>query len=504
MSISRAGLLGLLMMLGCGDSALRVIPGTTTRVEAPVSEAGTELTLKIFTTEDECASLVKPDEADLCLPNVDRRNAEVRLAFQLKDNTGVFALPLTTDHIKVGHMGQELPVNHPEGFKYTLIPHNPRRSAQLFILLIDGSSSMSKGGRMKKVRSALLMPEVKAAFFPQDVTTRVAIYQFTDRGPQPLGGRMQLLQTPQEYTRLIQQELRVQQGYTHLFDAIRWATGPFLAQKSIKDLLENYGMTPTVVALTDGFNNQSARDTCRSNAKRLNGLLKHLERVRSADEETDARQRPSVYTVGLGRPLRPGFKLPAEKVEKVRPLDICGRRNVDKRIDGDLEERGIDNASLAWIARRAGGTSYVRQDKAGLGEAFRGAAAERYEWFEVRYKTHPAYLRRKFNTRIRLVNFATAEASVNFYPSAWLDAPPGRLTASGWTEPRPYRYTAVVLLPALGIAISLSFMGATLFNTRRVIFGRLRRPKAPLAPPGTPPSANPPGPPDPPDPPDPV
>jgi hypothetical protein len=495
MSCLRAGILFILLTAGC-KKGLSPIPGTTTRIDTPISERGTELTMRIFSTEDECASRVKPEDLKYCLPNVDRGHAEVRLAFQLRDEADVFPLPLTKEHIKVGHMGRELQ-DGTEGIRYALIPHEPVRSSQLFILLIDGSSSMSKAGRLEKVRDALLLPEVKSAFFPEDVTTRVAIFQFTDRGPVPLGGRLRLLETPGEYSRLIRQELQVLRGYTHLFDAIRFATGPFLARKDIKEMLEVYEMTPTVVALTDGFNNQAARDTCRSNATRLNALLKHLDRVRSPEEGADPRRRPSVYTVGLGRPLRPGFKIPSEAGEKVRALDICGRKNVDRRIDGDLEERGIDNASLEWIARRAGGSSYVRQDKAGLGMAFQGAAAERYEWFEVRYTTHPFWLRRKFNTRVRLVNFATAEASVNFYPSAWLDAPPGRMSASGWSEPRSYRFTAVVLLPLLGFTLSFSFLGATLFNTRRVVLGRLRRPRlpvptAPAAPPSPPPDPDPP------------
>ncbi len=488
MTMRLLALMSAVLLLGC-ERGLSTIPGTTTRIGVPQAERGTELTMRIFSTEDECAARVKPEDISRCLPNVDRGNAEVRIAFQLRDEADVFPLPLAKEHIKVGHMGRELQ-DGTEGIRYTLIPHDPVRSAQLFILLIDGSSSMNKGGRMQKVREALLLPEVKAAFFPGDVTTRVAIFQFTDRGPQPLGGELRLLEDPGEYTRMIRKELTVLNGYTHLFDAIKWATGPFLARSDIKQMLEAYEMTPTVVALTDGFNNQSARDTCRSNASRLNSLLKHLDRVRSPEDGADPRSRPSVYTVGLGRPLRPGFKLPGSADAKVRPIDICGGRNVDRRIDGDLEERGIDNASLEWIARRAGGTSYVRQDKAGLGEAFKGAAAERYEWFEVRYSTHPFWLRRKFNTRLRLVNFATAEANVNFYPSAWLDAPPGRQSSTGWSEPRSYRYTAVVLLPALGLAISFSFLGATLFNTRRVIFGRLRRPR-PIAPPAAPPPAPP-------------
>jgi hypothetical protein len=485
--MSRLVSLGLVVLCGC-EPGLTVIPGTTTRIDNPVTERGTELSMRIFSTEDECVARVKPEEVSRCLPNVDRGNAEVRLSFQLRDEADVFPLPLTTEHIKVGHMGRELQEGS-EGIRYTLIPHDPIRSSQLFILLIDGSSSMSEGGRMNKVREALLLPEVQQAFFPPDVNTRVAIFQFTDRGPQPLGGSLRLLETPQAYSRLIRQDLRVLQGYTHLFDAIRWATGDFLKQKDIKDLLVLNEMTPTVVALTDGFNNQTARDTCRSNVSRLNGLLKHLDKVRSPEEGADPRRRPSVYTVGLGRPLRPGFKIGTDAPEKVKAAEICGAKNIDKRIDGDLERKGIDNASLEWIARRAGGTAYVRQDKAGLGEAFQGAAAERYGWFEVRYSTHPFWLRRKFNTRLRLVNFATAEASVNFYPSAWLDAPPGRLDNNGWTEPRPYHFTAVVLLPFLGLMICMSFMGATLFNTRRVLLGRLRRPGGAVAPTqGPPPS----------------
>ena len=135
---------------------------------------------------------------------------------------------------------------------------------------------------------------------------------------------------------------RLARAYDSWMASLSWLYQQIISQqKDIKDLLELNEMTPTVVALTDGFNNQSARDTCRSNASRLNQLLKHLDRVRSPEEGADPRRRPSVYTVGLGRPLRPGFKLPTDDKDKVKAVDICGRRNVDRRIDGELEERGI-------------------------------------------------------------------------------------------------------------------------------------------------------------------
>ena len=472
-------LLAFGLLCGCGKG-LTPIPNTTTRVGRPEVVDGTELELKIFTTLDECRARVKPDELDLCMPYVDRANGEVRLGFQFRLDSDVFPLPLTDEHIKVGHLGRELQGGGANTVH--VVPHDPVRSAQLFILLIDGSSSMAQAGRMEKVRKALLMPDVVEAFFPSDVRTRVVVFQFTDRGPRPLGGRLRVLENGREYRRMIRDHLRVQSGYTHLYDAIRYATGEFLQQQAIQDLLTLYEMSPTVVALTDGFNNVSTRDTCGTNADRLTTLLRHLERVRSPEDGSDPRRRPSVYTVGLGRPLRPQFEVPRNAGTAVGAATLCGRRNVNRRIDGDLEKRGIDNASLEWIAKVGGGASYVRQDRDGLGEAFRGAAAERYHWFEARYRIHPHYLRRSFRTTLRLISFATAEASVEIFPSAWLDAPPGEKGEGGWTVQRPYRFIMVLLLPAFGVLLLLSFMGAAVFNAKRAMFMRVRRPHAPSSP----------------------
>ena len=464
-------------LTGC-DGTLTPIPNTTTRVGRPTIVDGTELELKIFTSLDECRARVRPDQIQHCMPYVDRANGEVRLGFQFRLDSDVFPLPLTREHIKVGHLGRELQdggVN-----RISVVPHDPVRSPQLFILLIDGSSSMAKGGRIEKVRKALLMPEVVEAFFSDEVRTRVVIFQFTDRGPRPLGGRLRVLENPKEYRSMIRDHLRVQSGYTHLYDAIRYATGEFLEQQAIQDLLTLYEMSPTVVALTDGFNNVSAQDTCGTNAKRLTTLLQHLDNVRSSENGSDPRRRPSVYTVGLGRPLRPKFEVPRDAGTTVKASAMCGRRNVHRRIDGDLENRGIDNASLEWIAKVGGGASYVRQDRQGLGEAFQGAAAERYHWFEARYRIHPWYLRRSFRTTLRLISFATAEASVEIYPSAWLDAPPGKKEEGVWTTQRPYRFITVLLLPAFGLLLLLSYLGAATFNAKRAMFMRVRRPQAPV------------------------
>ncbi len=77
------------LLAGCAGE-LTSIPDTTTRVGKPVVEKGTELELRIFTTESECRSRVQPDEVGLCMPYVDRSNGEVRLGFQFRLNSPIF------------------------------------------------------------------------------------------------------------------------------------------------------------------------------------------------------------------------------------------------------------------------------------------------------------------------------------------------------------------------------------------------------------------------------
>ena len=101
------------------------------------------------------------------------------------------------------------------------------------------------------------------------------------------------------------------------------------------------------------------------------------------------------------------------------------------------------------------------------------------------------YLRRAFVSKLRLVAFATSEAKVMLYPSPWFDAPTGTPDESGWARPTPLRASASVVMPILGILISVAFLGAAGFNTRRALFGRTRRVK-PKAPPGGGPGAAPP------------
>jgi len=477
--------LGLLAALGsgCADDLTPVV-GTAIRVGTPKVEPGTELSLKIFTNEGDCLNAVKPSDVPQCLPHVDRASGEVRLGIQFKLDTDVYYMPMGAENLRVIHQGTEVQDGQ-NGQRYTVIPHEPKATPQLFILVIDGSSSMNEDNRMEKVRQALLMPAVKEAFFPEGVNSGVVILTFTDGKPEPLGGTLQVITDVQTYTKMIKRELRVLQGYTHLYDSITYATGELLQNPEVKRAIDLGQAAPTIIALTDGFNNVAHDDLCSTNAPRLTTLLKHLIKTRTA-EDVKLTSRPTVFTVGLGRPLRGTFRLPDTKgpSQEVTPGQLCGKF-VNRQIDGDLERYGIDNPSLSWIADAGGGFTFVKNSRDGLGEAFQAAAAKRYTWFEVRYRVDPFYLRRSFRTRMRLLNYATAESSVMVYPSAWLDAPPGVLAEDGWHVPQTYLHTATVAVPALGVVVVLTYLSAAIFNTRRALFRRGGRKPTSRAPPAS-------------------
>jgi hypothetical protein len=476
-------LLWMMALLACGGDGgsskrLETIPGTTHRIAAPVPVQNLDLDLKIMANATDC-DVVRSELEKTCLPHIDRSTGEVRLSFQLRVDGDVYPMPLTAEHIRVFHAGSEV-LSEWEGQSYTLVPHEERNAKQMFILIIDGSSSMDAQvrpgvSRMDAVRNALLRSEVRDAFFSGATGKSVVIFEFTQE-TRPLGGQITILENQRDYANYIKKHLRVSAGYTHLYDAVEYATGPLLETEEIKGWLQRYSAVPTVVVLTDGFNNLERNDLCKTNARRLTRLLEHLQRVRQG--RVGSVSRPTVYTVGFGQPVRPGFKLPELETTEVDARKLCGRY-MDYQIDGNLEDVGIDNPSLSWIAELGGGNSFVRNNSEGLGEAFQAAAAKRYEWFEVRYRVGFSNVRRSFITRLRLDAFATAEASVEIHPSAWLDAPPGTPIGEGWTMPTPYRHTLTVVLPIMGMLILMSYLGAAWFNTRRVIFGRTRPPRPP-------------------------
>ncbi len=485
----RAGLWSLLLPLllilgGCQDELIP-IPGTTTRVKRPELAKDKELQMEIFVEPDQCTQASVPDdERHLCLPHVDRASGEVRLGFRLKDGNVTYDLPRFKEQLKVIHQGTSI-VDGSGAMQYVVVPHDPElEKGTLYVLVIDGSGSMKltnrDGGptRMQQVKQALQLDSVVSAFFPDGQAGKnnaVLLMQFTEGEPQPVGGSLTLLNNRREYKKAVR-KLRPLGGFTHLYDAVAYASGPLLQTETVNSAVDDRGMGITVVVLTDGFNNLKASDTCADNAPRLEQLLGQLRMARSG-EGVDLRRRPTVHTVGLGKPFRRKNKELNAKTVAVRPEVLCGAKYKDRRIDGDLELRGIDKTSLDLIARAGGGSSYVRRGREGLGEAFRGTAALRYRWFEVRYRTDAHYLRRMFTTQLELTGIATAGASIDIHPSAWLDAPPGVADKDGWHLAQSYRHTLTRVMPLLGLLVSLSFLGAAAFNLGRMLRGRLR-PKA--------------------------
>ena len=55
-----------------------------------------------------------------------------------------------------------------------------------------------------------------------------------------------------------------------------------------------------------------------------------------------------------------------------------------------------------------------------------------------------------------------------------VDAPPG-LKEDGWSVQRPYRVILVLLIPAFGMLLVLSYLGAAVTNAKRAMFMHVRK-----------------------------
>lgn len=479
-------MLGLLLgalLAGCGGDT-GAVPSSSLRFEIDPNMPDADLQVEILDPED-CD--LEGYDPEICYPRVlravDRDMGEVRVAFRVKADGERFPIPLSQDQVLVTHRNTR--VEGSRGYEVELIPHDAIDANQLFIVVIDGSGSMqekvgegARATRMTRVRRALIRPDVTRRFFPGGNTwTGVALLTFTGGEPEWVGGDVEIITSPTRYKQKITEELGVQGGYTHLYDAVRYASGRLLKEDAVKSVISGQTATPTVVVLTDGFNNEESGDLCQDNAPRLNKLLDHLHGARSG-RGTSVRARPTVYTVGLGRPIWPRYELPDPAGHEVSANKLC-QKQAGRRIDGDLERYGIDNASLKWIAQVGGGESYVRTDIKGLGEAFASAAAQRYRWFEIRYRMDPLHMRRSFETMVKLTSYTGAEGKITFFPSGWFDPPSATLGPDGWAVPTPLRASLAVLLPILGALLGITFFGAAAHNVRRAIFrGRPRNPKA--------------------------
>ncbi|MEZ4318070.1 MAG: VWA domain-containing protein [Myxococcota bacterium] len=459
----------LALLVACQNSVHPApVVGSTYRIDDDRPDPESEIFLDVFTTGDECARQ-KINETTICRPMVDRGAGEVHLSFQFRDRDTdqPFFIPLSRDQIMVSH-------DRARQESYELIPHNPRTSGQLYVVIIDGSGSMyeNDGERIKKVYKALMSKEVVDAFFPAaDGKTGVLLLQFSNELTQLGGGDLKVIQDKAEYRQLVKDHLLVKRGgFTHLYKAVREGMTSVLVDKGVRQFIASRNAQPTLIALTDGFNNEEGSDTCGSNVPRLAQSLDVVKKARRAGGTA----KPVLYTVGLGKRYRKGDK-PEGLNDSPTPTSLCGGY-VNERIDSNLEVTGIDHVSLAWLAEAGGGVSFVKQSYKGLAEVFLTAAAKRYEWFELKYRVPDSiWHRQSFDVRISLLQGYRSSTEVSLHPNPWLDAPTGtKPPGERWTNLTSLNHALTVLMPMLGILVFLNYLGAASFNARRAVFRRAK------------------------------
>lgn len=487
-----AGALAMLLVGGCADEINEThVPGTTYRLGKSTKNREGDLAIKLYTNEQQCLAQANRELED-CMPHADRATGQVHLSFQLEDPTTSDArlLPLTEDHIEVLHQGTRV-AKDGQTQDFELIPHEPTRAGQLFIVLIDGSSSMFNapdGQRpvIEKVDAALRDKEVVDKFFPADssVPTGVVLARFQSTSVRGGGmevsisgldgGPLTVMKGPKQYRKMVRDHLLTHVGgFTFFYDAVRYAVGPLLEEEDIKKWMELRSAEPTIIAMTDGFNNEAPADTCADNAERLTSLLTDV--ARTINQVAIAR-RPRIYTVGMGTPIEKAYEHPDNAGLNVSPRALCPGYT-RRRIDSDLENDGIDNISLEWIADVGRGTAFVANDKRKLAGVFQAAAATRYRWYELWYRVDGFFHRRSFKSTVLIKSFAKAESSVEFYPSPWFDAPSGEpdLANGGWVVKQPMKATGALVMPLLGLLVLLGFLGPANNNASRAIFRRSRK-----------------------------
>jgi hypothetical protein len=467
-------------LLGTGCMAYNVtdgpypIEGTTWFIEKPKPADQGDLRLKMFANRSDCQNGGDVDENDLegCVPRVDRGVGQVMLSFQILDKKGEPAyLPLTQDQLEVAHLGANRPKE-----TWELVPHGAQRTGQLFIIIIDGSSSIYSTGGIDKVKRALLTPAVIDSFLPTNrtVPSGVMLLRFNE-DVKTLDGRdpttkASIIEKRQQYTDLVNRSIQSNdRGFSHVYDAVTYTATKILEAKDVRNWMEINHASPVIVLLTDGFNNEEARDTCSSNVSRLQSALDTIYRAR----REGGAFKPTIHTVGLGVAMQPKFHVGPDVL--VSESTLCKSYGEDT-INGDLELRGIDNPSLAWLADAGGGETFVSNNHKGLAEVFLKAAAQKYKWYTVKYRIDNFYQRRTFDVRLRLKAYAQAESKVVIHPSAWMDAPSGVIPdGENWFVATPLRRSLVPVMSILGLLTFLSFIGPASFNARRALFRRVRR-----------------------------
>ena len=477
--------LSLLWLFACQATVYPApVRGTAYRISEDKADPESEVFIDLYTSMEDCQNDPETaDEIDACLPYAQKRSAEVHLAFTTRDMTSRERVPrsLEPDQIKLVQDGQLLSEDD-----FVLLPHDPVAGGQLFVLLIDGSGSMydNEGERIIKVYQALRQPDVLDAFFPEgEEPNGVVLLQFADQVTGMDGGAPRVIRSRKEYLRVIEENLLLirPSGKTRLYSSLIYTLEHVLQQRDILNFAQSRMSEPVVILLTDGFNFESSSDACDSNVPKLRSTIDRLREFRQASFP------PTVHTVGLGakNPYLPST--PIDIATRVTESSLCGDYKnalIDApRGQKGLEDVGIDHRSLEWLANEGGGRMIVKRKADGLAQAFRDAAAVRYRWYQIRFKTGQSlHHRQTVNLELRLGNaqhLTRSSTAVSLYPSAWLDGPPGDVpeglaASETWARPAPTRRVAALyLLLGTLLLISLS-AGPAWFNIRRAWTRRAR------------------------------
>lgn len=423
------------------------VDGSTWRLELEAGRPGSER-LHVYADATECAA--RGWDPARCAPQVVPSAREFRLGFDVRgaatDGEARRASPLQPGEVEVFvgvDKARGTPARVPPD-DVVLVPHEAAGRRQFFVVLVDQSSSMydadaSGTPMMTRVGQALLHPSLTDVLFPDEAGNSSDVLLLGFRGQvRGVDGRAWSDAEPvrdlQAYRAAVDGLRREPApGYTHLYDAVETVLVEVLADPDVSAIVASTKADPVVIVFTDGFNNEASSDRCRDNVGRLDAVRRVVQSSR-ADRGTV----PRLHTVGLGAPFRPGYVPPVVQSARLDAEALCGWA-ADERIDGDLETRGIDNVSLALLARDGGGASYVGDDPRRLAGFLAESGSAFHEWFELRFRLDPERggfaraTRRPVPVLVRAEHGTVAEARFTLHPHPWFDLPAGAgQDAEGW------------------------------------------------------------------------
>jgi len=233
-------------------------------------------------------------------------------------------------------------------------PASTPRPARLTIFLIDGSGSMAvdEGARLKALQAALQRPAVADALLPPESAAHAVMFYRFNNQVTPLG-EGGIIVDGSSYQDVLQEPLlAASTGWSASYDAIETIIGGALEDAAVKEWREAHGADVHVILITDGFHANRVTDRCADNVPRLKSTMAAIASARS-------QQAVTVSALGLGEPAL-AVTLPIE-------VDSLCLDAADTLLD-TLEKQGVDNRSLALLARAGGGHVQVATG-AGVGPA---------------------------------------------------------------------------------------------------------------------------------------